>query len=148
MINTASKLYDKLLNIYTTQYDKLSKDLNNRINVLNKPEILDFDRDDPPPMLVLEGDEEVKSEPEETIAERVELNPRERKNERTGLKILTPNKPLTRLPILLAQLKAGNNSYKLKNQIRQILYLLYHHNKITKKVCNNLTKSLQSWKKT
>ena len=76
MINTASKLYDKLLNIYTTQYDKLSKDLNNRINVLNKPEILDFDRDDLPPMLVLEGDEEVKSEPEDTIAERVELNPR------------------------------------------------------------------------
>ena len=42
-----------------------------------------------------------------------------------GLKILTPNKLLTRLPILLAQIKPGNNSYKLKNQIRQILYLLY-----------------------
>ena len=51
-----------------------------------------------------------------------------------GLKILTPNKLLTRLPILLAQIKAGNNSYKLKNKIRQILYLLYQHNKITKKV--------------
>ena len=41
------------------------------------------------------------------------------------LKILTPNKPLTRLPILLAQIKAGNNSNKLKNKIRQILYLLH-----------------------
>ena len=41
------------------------------------------------------------------------------------LKILTPNKPLTRLPILLAQIKTGNNSNKLKNEIRQILYLLY-----------------------
>ena len=57
--------------------------------------------------------------------------------EKTGLKILTPNKLLTRLPILLAQIKAGNNSYKLKNEIRQILYLLFQHNKITKKVYNN-----------
>ena len=39
----------------------------------------------------------------------------------TGLKILTPNKLLTRIPILLAQIKTGNNSYKLKNEIRQIL---------------------------
>ena len=37
--------------------------------------------------------------------------------EEKGLKILNPNKLLTRLPILLAQIKAGNNSYKLKNEI-------------------------------
>ena len=60
----------------------------------------------------------------------------------TGLTILTPNKPLTRLSILLAQIEAGSNLYKLKNEIRQILYLLYQHNKITKKVYNNLIKSL------
>ena len=41
-----------------------------------------------------------------------------------GLKILTPNQMLSRLPITLAQLKAGNNSEKLKNEIRQILYSL------------------------
>ena len=46
-----------------------------------------------------------------------------------GLKILTPKKLLTRLPILLAQIKAGKNSYKLKNEIRQILYLLYQQKK-------------------
>ena len=63
-------------------------------------------------------------------------------NEGTSLKILSPNKLLTRLPVLLAQIKAGDNSYKLKNEIRQILYLLYQHNKITKKVYNNLIKSL------
>ena len=40
--------------------------------------------------------------------------------------------------MLLAEMKTGNNSYKLKNEIRQILYLLYQHNKITKKVYNNL----------
>ena len=48
------------------------------------------------------------------------------------LRILIPNKLLTRLPILLAQKKAGNNSYKIKNQIRRILYLLHQNNKINK----------------
>ena len=42
-----------------------------------------------------------------------------------GLKILTPNQMLSRLPISLAQLKAGNNSEKLKNEIRQLLYSSY-----------------------
>ena len=45
-----------------------------------------------------------------------------------GFKNSTPNKLLTRLPILLAQIKAGNSSYKLKIEIREILYLLYQHN--------------------
>ena len=45
-----------------------------------------------------------------------------------GFKNSTPNKLLTRLPILLAQIKAGNSSYKLKIEIRQILYLLYQYN--------------------
>ena len=42
-----------------------------------------------------------------------------------GLKILTPDQMLSRLPITLAQLKAGNNSQKLINEIRQLLYSLY-----------------------
>ena len=42
-----------------------------------------------------------------------------------GLKILTPNQMLSRLPISLAQLKAGNDSGKLKNELRQLLYSLY-----------------------
>ena len=71
----------------------------------------------------LEGDKEVK--------------------EGKRLKVLTPNKLLTRLPLFLAQIKAGSNSYKLKNEIRQILYLLHQHNKITKKIYNNLIKSLK-----
>ena len=103
-----------------TQYDKLTKAHKKRIKVQNIPQDLRIDlylEDDLPP---LEGDEEVKLEPEESIAERVKLNPRKRKNEGTGLKILTPNKLLTRLPILLAQIKkAGNNSNKLKNEISQ-----------------------------
>ena len=69
-------------------------------------------------MPALEGDKEVKLVPEETIAEGIKLNPQKRKNEETRLKILTPNKLLTRLPILLAQIKTGNNSYELKTEIR------------------------------
>ena len=57
-----------------------------------------------------------------------------------GLKILTPNQMLSRLPIALAQLKAGNNSEKLKNEIRQLLYSLYRSKNMTKQVYNNLIK--------
>ena len=51
-----------------------------------------------------------------------------------GLKILTPKQMLSRLPITLAQLNAGNNSEKLKNGIRQLLYSLYRSKKLTKKL--------------
>ena len=54
------------------------------------------------------------------------------------LKMLTPNQMLSRLPISLVQLKAGNNSEKLKNQIRQLLYSLYRSKKLTKTIYNNL----------
>ena len=66
---------------------------------------------------------------------------KEEVEEGDGLKILTPNKLLIRFPVLLDQIKAGNNSYKVKNEIREILYLLYQHNKITKIIYNNLIKS-------
>ena len=55
-----------------------------------------------------------------------------------GLKILTPSQMLSRLPISLAQLKAGNNSEKLKNEIRQLLYSLYRSKKLTKNVYKSL----------
>ena len=67
-------------------------------------------------MLLLESDEEVKLVPEETTS--VKLNPRKRKNTVKGLKTLIPSKLLTRLPILLEQLKVGSNSYKLINESR------------------------------
>ena len=51
-----------------------------------------------------------------------------------GIKILTPNQMLSRLPISLAQLQAGNNSGKLKNEIRQLLYSLYRLKNMTKQV--------------
>ena len=58
------------------------------------------------------------------------------------LKILTNKQMLNRLPILLAQIQAGNNSIKLKNEIRQILYLLYRSKVLTKTVYNNLIKAV------
>ena len=59
-----------------------------------------------------------------------------------GLKILTPNQMLSRLPISLAQLKGGNNSEKLKNEIRLFLYSLYRSKKLTKNVYNNLINAI------
>ena len=51
----------------------------------------------------------------------------------TGLKILTPKQMLQRLPIALAQVKAGNNSENLSNEIRQTVYSLYQSKKLLKK---------------
>ena len=59
------------------------------------------------------------------------------------LKILTPKQMLQRLPMALAQVKAGNNSESLLNEIRQIVYSLYQSKQITKKVYNNIIKSIQ-----
>ena len=55
-----------------------------------------------------------------------------------GLTILTPNQMRSRLPISLAQLKAGNYSVKLQNEIRQILYSLYRSKKLIKNVHESL----------
>ena len=60
----------------------------------------------------------------------------------TGLKILTPKQMLQRLPIALAQVKAGNNSESLLNEIRKIVYSLCQSKQITKKVYNNIVKSI------
>ena len=54
--------------------------------------------------------------------------------QKRGFKILTPKQMLQRLPIALAQIKAGNNSESLLNEIRQIVYSLYQSKEITKKV--------------
>ena len=59
-----------------------------------------------------------------------------------GLKILTPQQMLIRLPISLAQLKARNNSQKLKNELRQLLYSLYRSKKLSKTIYNNLINAI------
>ena len=59
-----------------------------------------------------------------------------------GFKILTPKQMLQKLPIALPQVKAGNNSESLLHEIRQIVYSLYQSKQITKKVHNNIIKSI------
>ena len=65
------------------------------------------------------------------------LNP-----DHSKLKILTPKQMLQRLPVALAQVKAGNNSESLLNEIRQIVDSLYQSKQITEKVYNNIIKSI------
>ena len=59
-----------------------------------------------------------------------------------GLKIMTPKHMITRLPILLAQKQAGNNSQKLNNEIRQIIYSLYRSKNLSKTVYDHLINSI------
>ena len=84
-----------------------------------------------------ESDEQLDTTdmPELESEESAEQNKKQRG---VGLKILTPDQMLSRLPITLAQLKAGNNSQKLKNEIRQLLYSLYRSKKLTKQLYKSL----------
>ena len=94
VIYTAPKLYGKLLKIYTIQDDRFSENEKKKISNLNRPKMLalHYDEDD-----LQEGDEEVKLEPEETIAERIKLSPQKRKRKGTRLNILISKKLLIRL---------------------------------------------------
>ena len=62
----------------------------------------------------------------------------QRNQQGKGLKILTPNQMLSRLPISLAQIKARNNFEKLKNKARQLLHSLYRSKKLTKQLYKSL----------
>ena len=73
----------------------------------------------------------------------LEAEKQAREQEGAGLKILTPNQMLKRLPISLAQIKAGNNSECLLTEIRQIAYSLYRSKEITKKVYSNIINSIK-----
>ena len=87
------------------------------------------------------GYEKKIEQPDKTlkiVKEVLDFDKKIRKQQGLGLKILTPNQMLSSLPISLAQLKAGNNSEKLKNEIRQILYSLYRSKKLTKQLYKSL----------
>ena len=118
---------DMLKLLYTTKEKAKNNEL---VNVINSglKEIIKMSKD------------EKKIEKPNKIVEIVEEILKFSKQQQlgTGLKILTPNQMLSRLPITLAQLKAGNNSEKLKNKIRQLLYSLYRSKNMTKQVYNDL----------
>ena len=61
----------------------------------------------------------------------------------TGLRIITRKQMFQRLPLLLSAISAGNISESLLNEIRQIVYSLYRSKEITKKVYNNIIKSIK-----
>ena len=72
------------------------------------------------------------------------LETKRKATEGKGLKILTLKQLLQRLLMALAQVKAGNNSESLLNEIRQIVYPLYQSKEITKKVYNNIIKPIKA----
>ena len=86
------------------------------------------------------SEEEIENEQPDKILKIVEEIPEFNKQNRLrrGLNILTPDQMLSRSPITLAQLNAGNNSEELKNDIRQILYFLYRSKKLTKNIYESL----------
>ena len=68
------------------------------------------------------------------IAEKILKFNEQHQQKGQGIKILTSNQMLNRLPIALSQLPAGNNSNKLKNEIRQLLYSFYRSQNMTEQV--------------
>ena len=66
-----------------------------------------------------------------------------KKKQGPGLKILTPKQMFQKLPVALMQVKAINNSANLLNEVKYIVYSLYQSKEITKKVYNNIIKSIQ-----
>ena len=76
-------------------------------------------------------------------AKNMSKNIYESKQEGTGLRIITPKQMFQRLPFLLSEISAGNNSESLLNEIGQIVYSLYRSKEITKKIYNNIIKSIK-----
>ena len=86
------------------------------------------------------SEDEIKTEKPDKILKIVKeiLEFNEQNQSEKGLKILTPDQMLSRLPISLAHLKAGNNSEKIKNEIRQLLHSMYRSEKLTKQLYKSL----------
>ena len=120
-----SEMLDNLLSLDNLRRNEVSEKISNPFEYL-----FDKDKELPP-------DEGVKEKKILEIIQKIlEFN---RQQQGQGLKILRPTQMLSRLPISLAQLKVGNNSKKLKNEFRQLLYSLYRSKKLTKQLYNSLT---------
>ena len=118
-----------------TVYNTNDKKKNNDLVIMIKSGLSDLKKE-----IENMSEEEKEIEKPNVIIDIVEkiLEFDKQKQEGQGLKILTPNQILSRLPISLAQLKAGNSSEKLKNKIRQLLYSLYRSKKLTKNIYKSL----------
>ena len=90
-----------------------------------------------------EKEEKQKVKQRQKVAEKIHLQRiKTPPKSGTGLKILTPSQLLTRLPILLVQKQARNNSQKLNNEIRQIIYSLYSSRNLSKTIYNHLINTI------
>ena len=121
--------------MYKTKNTNRNKDL---VNVI-KSRLVDLKNE----VKKMSEDETEIEKPDEMvdIVEKIlELN--DQNQEGKGLKILTPDQTLSGLPISLAQLKVGNDSEKLKNEVIQLLYSLYRSKKLSKRIYNNLINTI------
>ena len=122
MLKTLYSLNDKKKNNLLVNTIKSGlNDLKNKIKKMSKEE------------------REIK-EPDKIVETAKEIIKFNEQQEGKGLKILTPNQMLSKLPISLAQLQVGKNSQKLENEIRHLLYSLYRSKNMTKQVYSNLIK--------
>ena len=120
-----------LKNLYKTNHKKKNKKL---VSVINSG-LKDLE-DEIEDMSEKERENEKPDEIVKIVKEIIEFN--KQNQEGQGLKILTPNQMFSRLPISLAQLKAENNSEKLKSEIRQPLISLYRSKQVTKQLYKSL----------
>ena len=113
------------------QHSKLVNVINNGLKVLKEEikKMPEKEKEIEDPELIVEIVEEI-----------LKLNEQNQQGE--GITILTPNQMLSRLPISLTQLQAGNNSEKVKIEIRQLFYSFYRSKNMTKQVYNNLIKPI------
>ena len=126
---------DMLKSVYKTNDKKKNSTL---VNII-KSRLSDL-KNEIEDMIEEEKEIEKPSEIVDFVEKILEFNKQNQQGE--GLKILTPDQMRSRLPITLAPLKAGNNSQKLKNEIRQILYSFYRSKKLTKAICNHLINAI------
>ena len=119
-------------------YTKNDKNKNNRLVTMIKSKLDDLKNQ----IEDMDNEEKEIEDPDKIrdIVERI-LGFNDLNQKGQGLKILTPDQILSRLPITLAQLKAGNNS-ELKNEIRELFYSLCRSKKLTKTLYNNLINTI------
>ena len=126
-------------------YETKNKNKNNELVNVIKSGLIDL-KDETEKMSKEEIENEKPDKILKVVEEILDFNNKFQKQQGSGLNILTPNQMLSRLPIVLAQLKAGNNSEELKNEIRQIFYSLYRSKKLTKQLYKSLIDIIQKWK--
>ena len=129
LLNYLKKLHNKFINLdeFNEEYNRFKDNVVKLENFKTKKKIIRYERD----LNYIIDLYNLKS-----------VSDTSKKGE--GLKILTNKQMLNRLPILLAQIQAGNNSKSLKNELRQKLYSLYRSKVLSKTVYNNLSKSIRA----